>query len=101
MFCCGADFFPMRQKLERIVKLVVGVRKRDKTKIQSCITALVPVCEEKKKAVTIDVTALNLPQGYMWELLQESGHRWRGFLLVRKPIRDMFYFPFAKVGIFM
>ena len=91
----------MWQKLERIVKLVIGVRKRDKTKIQYCITALVPVCEGKKKAVTIDVTALSLPQGYMLELPLGSWHRWRGFVHVRKPIRDMFYFPFAKVGIFM
>ena len=91
----------MWQKLERIVKLVVGVRKRDKTKIQYCITALVPECEGKKKAVTIDVTDLNFPQGYMWELLQETGYRWRGFVHVRKPILSMFYIPSAQVGIFM
>ncbi len=34
------------------VKLLVGVRKRDKTKIQYCITAMNPIIKVKKKAVT-------------------------------------------------
>ena len=32
------------------VQLIVGVRKRDKTKIQYCITALTPVLRRKKSS---------------------------------------------------
>lgn len=31
------------------VQLMVGVRKRDKTKIQYCITALTPIFKQKKE----------------------------------------------------
>ena len=31
-----------------------------------------------------------LPQGDIFELPQRLGHRWRGFLHIRKPVVDMF-----------
>ena len=37
------------------------------------------------------------PRGYMWELPVRLGHRWRGFLLFRKPILHTFYFLAAKI----
>ena len=39
------------------MQLMVGVRKRDKMKIQYCITALTPIICSSKKAATNDVTA--------------------------------------------
>ena len=33
-----------------VVKLLVGVRKRDKTKIQYCITAMNPIIKGKKES---------------------------------------------------
>ena len=38
-----------------------------------------------------------LPQGDIFELPQRLGHRWRGFLHIRKPVVDMFYFLERKV----
>ena len=80
------------------VRLMVGVRLRDKTKIQYCITALTPVLRVKgeEKTATNDVTVLFLPRGNVLELLLESGHRWRGFAHVRKPILRTFYFLGCK-----
>ena len=54
-----------------------------------------------KKAATNDVTAIYLPRGNVLELLLESGHRWRGFLHVRKPIRHTFYFLMCKGMVFL
>jgi hypothetical protein len=44
----------------------VGVRKRDKTKIQYCITSLIPVSRMKKEQPWW--LLLTSPRGYMWEL---------------------------------
>jgi len=49
-----------------------------------------------RKAATNDVTAIPLPRGNVLELLLESGHRWRGFAHVRKPILRTFYFLGCK-----
>ena len=63
-FCCREDFllldetcpFPIRMLGMTYlcpgigeVQLMVGVRKRDKTKVQYCITAMTPVLKHTKK----------------------------------------------------
>ena len=64
VFCCREDFilldetcpFPIRVLGMTYlypgigeVQLMVGVRKRDKTKVQYCITAMTPVLKHTKK----------------------------------------------------